>query len=215
MSGRRITPTSIKSRPPLAPDLHLGPVTTRSATLEWSYPSDQSIPHEPIPSKDAIIFKLETRLASTSVSESVVHYQGQDMTCTAEGLFPQEGYIARLITEWVDPPQNAQPSIVQLEFRTSDESELHRASAQLQRAVAENDSSKASMLLDRHGKELSLETRDKYGRTLLMSACQNGGPELVSALVEHGADVEAKTASGKTPLISSRFSRHNTTNDRM
>ncbi|KAJ3039162.1 Histone-lysine N-methyltransferase EHMT2 [Rhizophlyctis rosea] len=77
---------------------------------------------------------------------------------------------------------------------------------QLLRAVASNDIKAVDKLLLEHGKIISIEARDKYGKTPLMIACQSGPPEIVSALLKAGSSVTAATQSGKTAIsIASTF----------
>ncbi len=54
----------------------------------------------------------------------------------------------------------------------TDESFVGNAMTRLARAVAEGDSVAVNQLFQEHGKSLSVESRDKYGKTLLMvSSC--------------------------------------------
>ncbi|TPX31129.1 hypothetical protein SmJEL517_g05476 [Synchytrium microbalum] len=179
--------SSIKSG--AEPQIHFDHITTRSATVSWSF-------DPPLPRKTSVTFTLTTRLMSIPVAEITTHYKGPECSCIAENLFPNEKYVLRLICEW----DGGDHTTTEVQFSTPDESDLHRASTQLTRAVTDGDVLATTKLLDTYGKELSLETRDKYGRTQLMVACHQGGHELVSILIEHGADISAKTPSGKTPL---------------
>jgi ankyrin repeat protein len=47
--------------------------------------------------------------------------------------------------------------------------------------------------------------RDKYGNTALMRAARYGSPEIISALVNHGALLESRNESGDTALMSAVF----------
>ncbi|KAI8925470.1 ankyrin repeat-containing domain protein [Entophlyctis helioformis] len=88
----------------------------------------------------------------------------------------------------------------EVEASTTDESVLVKVTAQLTRAVIEADSAKVGAILNEHGKQLSMETRDKNGKTLLMLACQSGSAEIVRMLLNAGASTSATTRSGKTAL---------------
>jgi ankyrin repeat protein len=59
--------------------------------------------------------------------------------------------------------------------------------AQFLKSVAIGDLVKASSILNEYGKELSLESRDKTGKTLLMVACQSGFDEIVKMLILAGS----------------------------
>jgi ankyrin repeat protein len=48
---------------------------------------------------------------------------------------------------------------------------------------------------------LPLEHRDEHGRTLLMVACRQGALDLVRWLLEAGADPNARSPNGTTPLM--------------
>ena len=48
---------------------------------------------------------------------------------------------------------------------------------------------------------LPVDTRDEFGRTLLMVACRQGALSLVELLIERGADVNARSPGGTTPLM--------------
>lgn len=46
----------------------------------------------------------------------------------------------------------------------------------------------------------NVNARNESGFTPLIHAAQNGNEEMVALLLEHGADVHAKTETGKTAL---------------
>jgi hypothetical protein len=48
---------------------------------------------------------------------------------------------------------------------------------------------------------LPIEHRDEHGRTLLMVACRHGDQALVQFLLESGADPNARSPGGTTPLM--------------
>lgn len=48
---------------------------------------------------------------------------------------------------------------------------------------------------------LPVDVRDEFGRTLLMIACRQGGLPQVELLIERGADVNARSPAGTTPIM--------------
>lgn len=48
---------------------------------------------------------------------------------------------------------------------------------------------------------MDADTRDEHGRTLLMVACRQGALALVELLIARGADVNARSPGGTTPLM--------------
>lgn len=55
------------------------------------------------------------------------------------------------------------------------------------KAIGMGDLAKVTSILNEFGKDLSLETRDKSGKTLLMVAAQSGFDEICRLLILHGA----------------------------
>ncbi|KXZ51473.1 hypothetical protein GPECTOR_12g436 [Gonium pectorale] len=58
---------------------------------------------------------------------------------------------------------------------------------------------KLRKLLRRAGSELDLSAPNAHGRTLLHQACACGDPEVVAALLRHGAPAAARDGDGDTP----------------
>jgi ankyrin repeat protein len=63
----------------------------------------------------------------------------------------------------------------------------------------------ARLLLE---KGADLESKDKYGNTLLLGAVFKGQEAVVRFLLENGADLESKNNDGSTPLIVAVFKKH-------
>jgi uncharacterized protein len=77
---------------------------------------------------------------------------------------------------------------------------VNKAQSQLIRAIQESDHAKLSSILVEFDKQLSVETVDKNGRTLLMNACQLGDLDSVKVLIDYGSNTNASTQAGKTPI---------------
>ena len=55
--------------------------------------------------------------------------------------------------------------------------------------------------IDIHQKDLNIDAKDNYGLTPLMYAAEGINPDVVSALVNAGADINAQSNHGLTPLM--------------
>jgi ankyrin repeat protein len=76
------------------------------------------------------------------------------------------------------------------------------------RSIQEGEPTKVASILREFKSQFSLETMDKNGRTLLMISCQQGDLDNTLLLLKHGANINATTQSGKTPLSLAVTSGH-------
>ncbi|KAJ3295693.1 Fibronectin type 3 and ankyrin repeat domains protein 1 [Borealophlyctis nickersoniae] len=188
--------------PPSIPLPHLKQTSTHARTVDiaWSY-APQDEPRFPV------LFQV-SRAEAGDPTHHVV-FEGSGTRCEIGDLKPLTKYIVRLKVRRDDAAKDGEQDAgeggwsregVEVEITTADESQANKLTTQLLRAVASNDTATVKFLLQTHGKEISVEARDKYGRTPLMIACQSGPPEIVSALLAAGASLTACTQSGKTGM---------------
>ncbi|KAJ3397482.1 hypothetical protein HDV05_002925, partial [Chytridiales sp. JEL 0842] len=116
-----------------------------------------------------------------------------------ENLKPETYYVFKLRV-WDDSEGEFSKSYKEVSTITNDEGYLRKETLQLFRAVAENNVPVVESILNSHGRQIGIESRDKNGRTPLMIACQKGGALMVNLLLSHSADPHATTPSHKTPL---------------
>ncbi|KAJ3370309.1 hypothetical protein HDU91_006309 [Kappamyces sp. JEL0680] len=141
------------------------------------------------------IFKVIT--SEFPSMKSTDTYQGPLFKTCAENLKPQTKYKICLKVKTSD---GSFRQIDECELITTDESALQKAIYNLIRAITESEVLKVSSILKEYGRQINNETRDRQGRTLLMIACQHGDLDITNQLLDRGADPNATTLAGKTPL---------------
>ncbi|KAJ3117692.1 hypothetical protein HK098_006135 [Nowakowskiella sp. JEL0407] len=209
--------------PSVLPTLEVKHVLARGVELKWGYENEDG--KGVVPNDGEIIYQLMKTEVSDPSFEII--YEGISREFRLDGLTPSTKYRFRLrLKPFFDPllnqPQNQthlQPSkkpamdlplveydwsrqYAQIEVCTTDETLINKALNQLVRYVQDPavQPSLVAAILAQYGREINMETRDKYGKTLLMIACQSGNPDVISLLIEYGASMSATTQSGKTPL---------------
>ncbi|KNC97363.1 uncharacterized protein SPPG_07290 [Spizellomyces punctatus DAOM BR117] len=133
--------------------------------------------------------------------ELLVVYEGSDTNVEIHDLKPETRYRIKLrVRESPELGGDWSKEYAEIEGRTTDETLSARLTNQLFRAVGNNDAEAIRRITSDHGKEVSLEMRDRFGKTMLMNACQSASRGVVEALLKAGASDTATTRSGKTPL---------------
>ncbi|KAJ1557371.1 hypothetical protein HK405_000096, partial [Cladochytrium tenue] len=185
------------------PTMRVVATAARWAELGWAWDDDAGgIAEE---DDDGSGLEVQVVRAEAGDPQFAVAYEGAAARggFVLEGLRPETAYVVRLRVRRRDEAPNGggfSAEYAEATFRTGDETEIGRAEQTLVRAVTEGDEATVVSVLARHGHELNLEVRDRQGRTMLMVACQRGSAAIATALLQAGADANARTASGKTAL---------------
>ncbi|KAI9188477.1 ankyrin repeat-containing domain protein [Polychytrium aggregatum] len=137
-------------------------------------------------------------LVITSYEYSLA-YEGADQKVTVAGLNPLTTYTFKLKFRFSEAEEWHKTS-VEGSASTTDENLVTKVTTQLLRAIQDNNDSAVSQILFQHSKIINLDSRDKYGKTLLMVACQNPNTAVVTTLLRYGASTISTTQSGKTAL---------------
>jgi hypothetical protein len=176
------------------PSMKASGITCRSVSLQWLIDKeDWKTPYA------KGLFQITK--AELDVLKFEVVYEGDECNCEVINLKPNTTYKFILrFAERRDSPLIWSHENSEIEVKTDDETLLNKTIIQIIRSIQESDYSKVKSILDEFGSQISAETTDKTGRTLLMIACQQGELEIVKALVQHGANITATTMAGKTPL---------------
>jgi ankyrin repeat protein len=186
--------SSLPSLPSRIPSLKALGITCRSVNLQWLTDKDDW--------KTQYAKGLfQITKAELDILKFEVVYEGDESTFEVMNLKPNTLY--RFILRFADrreTPLIWSQEKSEIEVKTDDETLLNKTVTQIIRSIQESDSAKVKSILDEFGSQISAETTDKTGRTLLMIACQLGDLEIVKALVQHGASITATTMAGKTPL---------------
>ncbi|RKO83628.1 ankyrin repeat-containing domain protein [Blyttiomyces helicus] len=176
--------------PPLLPTPTLAKIYARTAQASW-----------PVPAQNSPWTRFQLSVTDDLEPRWEIAYEGASASTEVRDLKPETRYRLRLraaVPGMADGVWGKEA--VEVFFVTTDESLNVRLTAQILRAVGINDAVAVDALLSEHAAQISLETRDRYGKTLLMIACQTGTPEIVNKLLRAGASANATTRSGKTPL---------------
>nr|KAJ3415194.1 Fibronectin type 3 and ankyrin repeat domains protein 1 [Polyrhizophydium stewartii] len=213
--------------PSVLPVLKVTVVQARSVDVIWTYGN-----RDPRYLFSGLSYQL-SRAEADALNFEVV-YEGEEPMCVVGDLKPLTRYRFKLRIAFTSSLNSSakdcwSKTYSEVEATTTGEysnaghvaSVLVKVTAQITRAVIEADSAKVTALLNEYGKQLSMETRDKNGKTLLMVrrvyavyrlghqmltaplrqlACQSGSPEIVRMLLAGGASTTATTRSGKTAL---------------
>ncbi|KAJ3323825.1 hypothetical protein HDV06_001195 [Boothiomyces sp. JEL0866] len=147
-------------------------------------------------------FQFQITKAELDILEFETVYEGEGPQCEIGGLKPQTNYQFKLRFQSPADRNNGIWSTehTEISVTTPDESAVVKASNSFMRAVVDNDPGKVKSILEEFGKQISLEARDKNGRTLLMIAAQNDSVDIIKQLLSAGADPHATTIIGKTAL---------------
>ena len=180
----------------LMPTLKITSLSARSIDLAWLHPPKV---------KKELLLDLYYQISKAEVDNLTyeVVYEGKERICPITELKPLTKYTFKLRMGRMETETGQiiwSREFTEFETTTSDESVLSKASGRLLKAVSERDYELALELIKEHKGKLSMEARDKYGKTLLMIACQIGIPETIQLLLENGADPVATTRSEKTAL---------------
>ncbi|KAJ3255570.1 Fibronectin type 3 and ankyrin repeat domains protein 1 [Boothiomyces macroporosus] len=172
------------------PQLEVVSVEARSIHLRWFIS----------PLYEEFLFQITKEELDILDFETV--YEGEGPECEIGGLKPQTKYQFKLRYQ---SPADRNIGIwgsdySEINVTTPDESAVVKASNNFMRAVTDNEPGKVKKILEEFGKQISLEARDKNGRTLLMIAAQNDSVDIIKQLLSGGADPHASTLVGKTAL---------------
>ncbi|KAJ3344230.1 Ankyrin repeat and FYVE domain-containing protein 1 [Gonapodya sp. JEL0774] len=99
-------------------------------------------------------------------------------------------------------------SEVEVVVGASTNNQSSRLADQLCSAVADGDIRLLHELAGVMGDGFETELRDRYGRTLLMVACQLGKEDIARFLLDRGANAAASSKSGKSPLMLASTAQH-------
>ncbi|KAI8808691.1 ankyrin repeat-containing domain protein [Cladochytrium replicatum] len=170
-------------------------VFARIAEVRWDFRT--SDPMAPQPGEWT--YQLSRAANDDPVFDIV--FEGSHNEIKVDGLTPSTRYRFKLrIRPAAANGVDWSRQYAQAECQTTDESQLQKAVSQLLRATQEGNAILVAQLLSQYGRELNMETRDRFGKSLLMIACQNGNAEVVKLLIDNGASMAATTQSGKTAL---------------
>ncbi|KAI8908680.1 ankyrin repeat-containing domain protein [Powellomyces hirtus] len=175
----------------------------RSLSVQWS-PIDPD-DHPPVQSNSPISYKFPYRyllsIAENNDPDYHAVYEGEDTLFEIVDLKPETRYKVKLrIQEDESLGGEWSGDYLEVEGKTTDETLSQRLTSQLFRAVANNDAVTVQRCVTNYAKEVSLETRDRFGKTPLMNACQTASRDVVAVLLKAGASTSASTLAGKTAL---------------
>lgn len=120
-------------------------------------------------------------------------YEGCEPEKTVENLKPAHKYQFILkICHGTDAL-----TIDELDLVTPDETAVQKSVFQLIRAVTEGDAARVAAIFREYRNQITVETNDRSGRSILMIACQRGDLDIVKTLLDRGANPLATTGSGK------------------
>ncbi|KAI8816339.1 ankyrin repeat-containing domain protein [Fimicolochytrium jonesii] len=178
----------------------------RSITLTWA-PTDSEESLNVLPEDDNshISYKWPPRyqLSKAEDDDPDFHpcYEGDDTTHEILDLKPETRYRIKLrVQEAEQLGGDWSRDYKEVEGKTTDETLSQKLTNQLFRAIASNDAVTVARIVSSHTKEVSLETRDRSGKTPLMNACQSASQDVVSMLLKAGASAGASTLVGKSAL---------------
>ncbi|KAJ3271260.1 hypothetical protein HDV01_006932 [Terramyces sp. JEL0728] len=191
------TPKKHPALPGKFPKLDVVSVEARSVHFSWFVS----------PLYEGFQFQITRAELDTLDFETV--YEGEGPECEIGGLKPQTNYLFKL--RFQSPPDQLSriwsTDHTEISVTTPDESAVVKASHNFMRAVVDNEPGKVKSILEEFGKQISLEARDKNGRTLLMVsffliqiAAQHDSVDIIKQLLNGGADPHASTLIGKTAL---------------
>ncbi|EGF79899.1 hypothetical protein BATDEDRAFT_35226 [Batrachochytrium dendrobatidis JAM81] len=184
--------------PSVLPVLKVISTQARSADVVWTYGNRD--PRYLFPGLTYQVSKAEANALNFEVA-----YEGEEPMFVLTDLKPLTKYKFKLritFTKWLETGKKDiwSKTYSEAEASTTDESTVVKATAQLTRAIIEADVAKSTSILNEHGQQISMESRDKNGKTILMLACQSGSGEMVRLLLQRGASTHSTTRSGKTAL---------------
>ncbi|XP_078499639.1 fibronectin type 3 and ankyrin repeat domains protein 1 [Lissotriton helveticus] len=173
--------------------LVVGQVTHFSVELFWNLES-KSRPREP--NAETVTFLIEQEDSKTKGYTTV--YTGYSKHHVVEGLEPTTLYKFRLKVAFPNGNFEYSPVVsVSTTRETLNANYFHNAVA------VNNEDAVMNTLKERN---ISIDVLDNYGFTALMTASQKGHFNLVTLLVENGADVKKLNGSGKDSLMLACYS---------
>ncbi|KAJ3014670.1 Fibronectin type 3 and ankyrin repeat domains protein 1 [Thoreauomyces humboldtii] len=173
----------------------------RSLTLQWTPLDPDEHLHNVGPITYQFPWRYQLSRAEGDDPDHQVVYEGSDSTHEILDLKPETRYMIKLrIQEDESLGGEWSRDYLEIEGKTTDETLSQRLTSQLFRAVANNDAVTVQRCVTNFAKEVSLETRDRFGKTPLMNACQTASQDVVSVLLKAGASTSAATLAGKTAL---------------
>ncbi|KAJ3153264.1 hypothetical protein HDU89_000895 [Geranomyces variabilis] len=186
-------------------------VAARSITVQWSPAehddddTDAAASPTAAPNSSAITYRHPLRfLLSLAEGDDPDHrsvYEGEDTMFEIMDLKPETRYKIKLrIQEDESLGGEWSREYVEISSKTTDETLSQKLTSQLFRAIANNDAVTVQRCVTTYAKEVSLETRDRFGKTPLMNAAQTASQDLVAVLLKAGASTSAATLAGKTAL---------------
>ncbi|KAI9101701.1 ankyrin repeat-containing domain protein [Phlyctochytrium arcticum] len=145
--------------------------------------------------------KFQLSRAEADEIDFMVVYEGAETSYEINDLKPKTGYRLKLRVRGSDDYEDDwSKEFTEATGTTTDETISTRLVTQLFRAISNNDAKVMDDIIKKHPKELHLEARDRYGKTMLMNACQAASGSIVKLLLQAGALPTAITRVGKTPL---------------
>ena len=153
--------------PTVLPVLKVTDIQARQADIIWTYGN-----RDP-----RYLFPYLSYQLSKAESDALIFdaaYEGDEPVVTITELKPLTTYMLKLriaLTSAVSHgthPDLWSKTYTEISFTTKDESILTKVTSQLVRAVFDADVAKVTTILNEYGKQLSMETRDKNNKTLLM-----------------------------------------------
>ncbi|KAH6572906.1 hypothetical protein BASA62_003180 [Batrachochytrium salamandrivorans] len=184
--------------PSLLPVLRVANVQARALDVAWTYASQD--PRYLYPGLRYQLSKVDT----DALNYRAV-YEGEEPLCYVADLKPMTEYTFKLRIAFTNALAVGGEEIwskdySEVKVTTTDEHHIQKATMQLIRAIVQADTGRITKLLSEYGKQISMEARDKQGKTLLMIACQSNAFDIVRMLLVRGASTTATTQSGKSAL---------------
>ncbi|KAI8914301.1 ankyrin repeat-containing domain protein [Gorgonomyces haynaldii] len=188
-----------ESLPTILPVLKATHIDARSIDIVWTYAD-----RDPRYVFSNLSYQLSRAEEETLKFEVV--YEGEEPLFTIRDLKPTTNYKIKLRIAFTknltqqDTDSIWSKTYSELDVATIAETQAVKTTAAFLKAITTGDVNKATAIIKESRQDISLEARDKSGKTLLMLAAQAGFADIVQILLKNGADVSATTQSGKTAL---------------
>ena len=140
------------------PQIPLGKVTARTVEVSWSFPPGNT------PTPAEAVFQIVK--SEGNDPDFVFCYEGKGFSHVIDGLKPITHYRFKL-RMWIPALRQFSKNFEEFEAVTIDEAEILRAEITMFKAVYDNNIETTLEILTKFP-QISMESRDKSGRTFLM-----------------------------------------------